>query len=158
MVCSLWVPCLPLLGFPGSLGALVHCLASSRERKAPTEPVIFTLFCWSGLLSWCRSGSTCGYYNCSLFLWPVTHTQTYKQICAHFQLLLVSRILLMCMLAHWSSVGSEEAGGPVWYEELCREDSYFVVDGAREVWTWAWRGTAPWTNQRPGSVPPTYRH
>lgn len=41
----------------------------------------------------------------------------------------------MCMLARWFSVGSEEAGGPVWYEELCREDSYLVVDGAREVWT-----------------------
>lgn len=83
MVCSLWVPCLPLLGFLGSLGALVHCPASSRERKAPTEPVIFTLFCWSGLLSWCRSGSTCGYYNCSLFLWPVTHTHRHTNRYVH---------------------------------------------------------------------------
>lgn len=71
-VCSLSVPSLPP---QASLGALdLYQQASSRKRRAPTEPVIFTLFCWSGPLFWFRSGSTSGSCNCCPSLWLVTHT------------------------------------------------------------------------------------
>lgn len=55
-------------------------------------------------------------------------------------------------------MGAEEAGGPLWPEELCRADSYLVVDRAGEVRARARRGPAARTNQRPGSVPAAYRH
>lgn len=79
MVCSLWAPFLPR---QGSLGALVHYQpASSRKRKAPTEPVISTLFYWSGPLCWFRSGSTSGSYNCCPSLWLVTLSGTLPFTC-----------------------------------------------------------------------------
>lgn len=55
-------------------------------------------------------------------------------------------------------MGAEEAGGPLWPEELRRADSGFVVGGAGEAGTRARRGAAAGTNQRLGSVPAAYRH
>lgn len=55
-------------------------------------------------------------------------------------------------------MGAEEAGGPLWPEELCRADSHLMVGGAGEARTRARGGPAAWTNQRPGSVPAAYRH
>lgn len=60
----------------GSLGALVHYRpASSRERKAPKEPVTSTSFCWCGPLYSFKCGSTCGSCSSCQSLWLVTpHT------------------------------------------------------------------------------------
>lgn len=130
MGCGLWAPFLPRLGSPG---APVHYQpASSREREAPTEPAISTLFYWSGPLYWFRSGSTSGSYNCCLSLWLVTHTCTHTP-CPHGS----SQDVLYCrlMLHSYFSVGAEEAGGPLWSEELRRADPHLVVGGAGEAWT-----------------------
>lgn len=153
MACSLRAPFPPRLG---SLPAVVHYRpASSRKRKAPTEPAISTLFCWSGPSYWFRSGSTSGSYSCCLSLWLVTHTHTHT---LPFPTHLLTSAVLRLMLRRCFSVGAEEAGGALWPEELCRADSHRVVGGAGEVWTGARGGPAAGTNQRLGSVPAAYRH
>lgn len=50
-------------------------------------------------------------------------------------------------------MGAEEAGGPLWPEELRRADPLFVVGGAGEARTRARRGIVAGTDQRLGSVP-----
>lgn len=55
-------------------------------------------------------------------------------------------------------MGAEEAGGPLWAEELRREDARLVVGGAGEAGTRARGGPAARTDQRPGSVPAANRH
>lgn len=75
-----------------------------------------------------------------------------------FHVLLLRSAVLRLMLRWYFSVGAEEAGGPLWPEELCGADSHLMVGGAGEAWTWARGGPAAWTNQRLGSVPAAYRH
>lgn len=58
----------------------------------------------------------------------------------------------------YSSVGTEEGGGPLWSEELRRADPRLLVGGAGEARAWTRRGAVAWTNQRPGSVHAACRH